>query len=132
MRAWGQATDLALLSLQALGQGTHWIVAHDTELPPDTVRKVLHRLAHAPADRRRAHIAKWTMVEDGRRNYWRPVYAFGPGANKPRPPALGHTAAARRWAQRCQVLAGPLVGTPVRQREAISVVVAARRAGVLL
>lgn len=136
MRAWGQATDLILLSLKALGSATHGTVAADTELPVELVRKSLHRVAHVPLAKRRAHVSEWTMHMDGCRPYWRQVYAFGPGPNAKRPPPMGHAASARRWAQRCQQLASQMAGLPVTRREArreaLRRVPQARREGVLL
>jgi hypothetical protein len=131
-QAWGQAADLVLLSLQELGQATHWTLADDTELDPDTVRKALRRMVSVPRADRRAHIKEWTLDAEGRRRYWRPVYAYGAGPNARRPPPVGHTTSTRACVRKAVRLATQMSGNHVTQLRARRMVAAARLAGIPL
>ena len=128
-KAWGQAADLVLLALEQLGQATHWTLADDTDIDPDTVRKALTRMVSVPRADRQVHVKEWTLDAEGRRRYWRPVYAYGSGPNAKRPPPVGHTAATRACVQKAVRLATQMTGAYITQAKARALVARARRVG---
>lgn len=99
--AWGQATDLILAALREIGPCTVRTAADWAEVPYDTARRALQRMARDVAARRRVHICRWTY--DGtelERPYLRPVYAIGPGRHADRPPPREYRDVRRESAHR--------------------------------
>lgn len=134
MSAWGQTTDLVLLTLRELGRGSAAAVAEEADLEIEPVRKALARMAGAPVGERRAHVVAWCDECVGQRRYPRPVYAWGPGRNVRRPSSCRrqkHAARQREMKQRYQRLLVPLHG-PMNQKAAARLAAEMRRRGLLL
>ena len=112
--AWGNVMDRILLSLRDDGPATRAQLERRVGLDPKNAGKTVSRLVAvmdrplADRGRRRAHIAGWTRDEhEGGRAYPRPIYAYGHGANAPKPPPQTSKAVqARYWLARKERLAG--------------------------
>jgi hypothetical protein len=134
LTAWGQATDLALLTLAELGPSTAAAVAEACDASARTIARALERAASGPPDARRAHVVGWCHSAPGQRKYPRPVYAVGPGPNRrrPAPPCkrIQHAANARALRQRYQLALQPIHG-PLNQKQAAQLGAEMRRRGLL-
>ena len=112
--AWGNVMDRILLSLRDDGPATRAQLERRVGLDPKNAGQTVSRLVAvmdrplADRGRRRAHIAGWTRDEhEGGRAYPRPIYAYGHGANAPKPPPQTSKAVqARYWLARKERLAG--------------------------
>ena len=132
MNAWGQVTDLVLLTLAEHGPGTAKAVAITAEADSEAVRKALNRLVNEPFAVRRVHIARWDRAQAGERNYPRPVYALGRRGNAKRPPAITHTEATRAYSQRAQQTVLAATGNYIGQKAATKRLAKLRASGVPL
>lgn len=112
--AWGNVIDRILLSLRDDGPATRAQLERRLGLDQKSAGQCMTRLVQIMArpvavkGRRRAHICGWSRGEhEGCRDYPRPIYAFGHGANAPKPARQTSKAVkARYWQRRKERLAG--------------------------
>lgn len=112
--AWGNVMDRILLSLRDDGPATRAQLERRLGLNPKNAGQTVSRLIAVmdrplvDRGRRRAHICGWVRDEhEGGRAYPRPIYAYGHGANAPKPaPQSSKAVKARYWLARKDRLAG--------------------------
>lgn len=89
---YGSSTDLLLLALQDLGEGTRVQISKAAGLDPKNTGPLIARLLKVCKNgphkgQRRIHIAEWTDEQVGMRCYPRAIYAPGDGEDAPKPRA---------------------------------------------
>lgn len=125
----GEVLMVLLSTLELFGPMTYTRAALQAGVTRDNARRTLNRLAAERPAVRRVHICGWVDEFANERAYPRPVFKFGSGANKKRPPKKPRAQIVRDYMRRTQIAAGVNAFGPLMSQKKARRVMAEKRRG---